>query len=244
MTRHSFPIYFDDNPRIDRVALAVVPMDAFSGRLVTSRVKVSVQGQLARPIKSLSGQLVFINLPAEEKYRVNVDPSEAGYFSPPESEFPDPDDPDAKVKKRHLVKLIRRPEFPFEGTTTLIRGVVVRGREPARAPVDAARIWLDPLVKSEKPGENATSKPIPLPFETRSDARGAFALPLTIPHVNDSRITVDVVKGTIKRTLHLQEGDDKVDLEIEITDGKSHSFKQPIDLTGTNEPPYFEPSKP
>src|SRR5262249_17890787 len=122
MIRHSFPIYFDDNPPLDRVALAVVPMDAFSGRLVTSGVKVSVLGQLARPIKSLSGQLVFINLPVEEKYRVNVDPSEAGYFSPPESEFPDPDDPDAKVMKRHLVKLIRRPDFPFEGTTTLIRG--------------------------------------------------------------------------------------------------------------------------
>jgi hypothetical protein len=146
MTKHSFPIYFDDDPKLDRVSLAVMPMDAFSGRLVTSGVKASVVGQLARPIRNLSGQLVFINLPDEDTYRVNVDPSEAGYFAPPESEFPDPTDPDAGKKRRHLVRLIRRPDFPFEGTTTLIRGVVVRGKEP----VEAARIWLDALVKPGK----------------------------------------------------------------------------------------------
>src|SRR5262245_22431632 len=240
MTRYSFPIYFDEDPPLDRISLAVVPMDAFSGRLVTSGVKASVTGQLARPVKNLSGQLVFINLPIEEKYQVRVDPSEAGYFVPSESEFPDPGDPDASKTRRHLVRLIRRPDFPFEGTTTLIRGVVVRGKEP----VEAARIWLDALVKPGKPGPDGIPKPAPRAFETRSGDRGAFALPLTIPHVNDPRADVDAEKGTIKRTLHLHEGDDTVDLEVEITDGKSHIFKKPIDLVGPNDPPYFEPSKP
>ncbi|MEY9418079.1 hypothetical protein ABIF69_004521 [Bradyrhizobium japonicum] len=240
MTRHSFPVYFDDNPPLDRVALAVVPMDAFSGQVVTSGVNASVVGQLARPIRNLSGQLVFINLPHQETYRVTVDPSDAGYFAPPESEFPDADDPEARRKRRHLVRLVRRPDFPFEGTTTLIRGVVMRGREP----VEAARIWLDALIKPGKPSPDGIPKPAPRAFETRSGDRGAFALSLTIPHVNDPRADVDVEKGTIKRTLHLQDGDDRVDLEIEITDGKSHIFRKPIDLVGPNDPPYFEPSKP
>jgi len=240
MTKHSFPIYFDDDPKLDRVSLAVVPMDAFSGRLVTSGVKASVVGQLARPIKNISGQLVFINLPEENTYRINVDPSVAGYFAPPESGFPDPADPDAGKSRRHLIRLIRRPDFPFESTTTLIRGVVVRDEEP----VEAARIWLDALVKPALPGSDGIPKPAPLPFETRSGDRGAFALPLTIPDVNNPRSDVDIENGVIKRTLHLQEGDDVVDLEIEINDGKTHIFKEPIDLTGTNEPPFFESSKP
>ena len=240
MTKHSFPIYFDDDPKLDTVSLAVVPMDAFSGRLVTSGVKVSIVGQLARPIRNLSGQLVFINLPEGNTYRVKVDPSVAGYFAPPESEFPDPADPDAGKSRRHLVRLTRRPDFPFEGTTTLIRGVVVRDA----APVEAARIWLDALVKPEAPVSGEPPKPAPLPFETRSSDRGAFALPLTIPNVNNSRTDVEIEKGVIKRTLHLEEGGDAVDLDIEITDGKTHIFLKPIDLTGTNEPPFFKSSKP
>jgi hypothetical protein len=240
MTGHSFPIYFDDDPRLDRISLAVMPMDAFSGRPVTSGVKASVVGQFARPIKNLSGQLVFINLPDGDTYRVNVDPSDAGYFAPPQSEFPDPADPDAGKNRRHLVRLIRRPDFPFEGTTTLLRGVVMRGKEP----VEAARIWLDALVKPGKPAPDGTAKPAPRAFETRSGDRGAFALPLTIPHLNDPLADVDLVNGTIKRTLHLQDGDDRVDLEIDITDGKSHIFTKPIDLVGPNEPPYFESFKP
>ena len=240
MIGHSFAIYFDDDPKLDTVSLAVVPMDAFSGRLVTSGVKASVVGQLARPIRNLSGQLVFINLPEEDTYRVKIDPSDAGYFVPSESEFPDPADPDAEKSRRHLVRLIRRPDFPFDGTTTLIRGVVLRDEEP----VEAARIWLDPLVKPALPGPDGIPKPAPRPFETLSGNRGAFALPLTIPNVNNALADVDIENGVIKRTLHLQEGDDAVDLEIEITDGKAHIFQKPIDLTGTNEPPFFEPSKP
>src|SRR3954453_12045943 len=117
MSGRGFPIHFDNDPPLDRVTLAVVPVDTFSGQPVTSGVKALVRGQLARPIKNLSGRLVFINLPVQERYGVTVDASKAGYFSPGDTEFPDPDDPEAKKSRRHLIRLMRRPDFAYDGTT-------------------------------------------------------------------------------------------------------------------------------
>src|SRR5262249_10711602 len=143
--RHSFPVYFDDEPRTDVVTFAVVPFDAFSGQVVSEGVKAELEGLPNRPIKNLSGHLVFINLPDPpdgSKYKVDIDASKAGNFSP-ESEFFPPDDPDLANTRRLPVKLMRRPDFPYAEATTLIRGVVVRGKDP----VVGASIWIEPFPK-------------------------------------------------------------------------------------------------
>lgn len=223
MSAHNFPPYFDDDPRIiDKVTFAVVPFDSFSGRVVGDGVRASVNGLLDRPIRNLSGHLVFINLPQQAAYVVTVDASDAGYFPPGAVTFPPSDPADAKAR-RLKVPLNRLPSFPYAEPTTLIRGVVVRGSGTGAVAVGGASIWV-------KPSAN-------LRFETTSDKRGAFALPLSRRHV-----TGDLNPYPVE--LHLKEGGDARVLNVKISDGKSHSFKERIDLTGTNTPGFFDPNQP
>jgi hypothetical protein len=231
MSKPALKIHFDEPPlRADVVTFAVAPMDAFSGRIVRSGVRAKVKGLPDRPIRNLTGHLVFKNLPDQDKYTVVVDPTEAGYFAPEDSDFPE--NADAGKTKLHLVRLMRRPEFPFESDVTLIRGVVVRGAGPG-AEVSGAAIWTGDLIKPTDPLFNP-SAPKPLRFETRSGRGGAFALPLTLPHSNDGATKAFPV------TLHLQDGEDVRVLEdLQIKDGKPHSFCEPIDLTGRNMPGFF-----
>jgi hypothetical protein len=224
MSTHSFPAYFDATPRVDKVTFAVVPFDTFSGRVVASGVKAKVDGLFDRPIKNLSGRLVFINLPQQAAYAVSIDASDAGYFSPVNATFPPAGDPNSAAARRLMVPLIRRPDFPYAEATTLIRGVVVRGSGSGAVPVPGASIRTGPIV--------IVSPILDPQFKTSSDERGAFALPLTRRRAHGDSETYLV-------TLHLKQGNNARTLTVEVSDGKSHSFEQPIDLTGTNVPKFF-----
>ncbi|MBR0804350.1 carboxypeptidase regulatory-like domain-containing protein [Bradyrhizobium japonicum] len=220
MSAHNAPIYFDDKPRVDEVTFAVVPYDSFSGRVVANGVKAAVDGLLDRPIRNFSGHLVFINLPLPLGYGVTIDASDAGYLSPVHATFPSDHNPAAA--RRLMVPLTRLPSFPYAEATTLIRGVVVRDSGTATVPVSDASIWV---------AASANAR-----FNTTSDERGAFALPLSRPaHGHPGPYTV---------TLHLEKGEANRQFDVEINEGKSHSFKEPIKLPGNNTPEFFDPNQP
>ncbi len=210
-------IRFDTPPRLDRVTLAVVPIDGFSGALVPRGVSASVKGLANRPVVNASGMLVFLNLPPQSGYEVDValDGYGAAFFPPPSALFtpPDPDDEEAERKRRLEVLLVPRPQYPFPTGTTLIRGVVVRGSTP----VAGAAI-------SVKPDQSDGI------FKTLSDEKGAFALALRLSPLSVGPPAIDV---------HISEGGDARGLlgkPIEI--GRSHSFMEPIDLAGNNDPDF------
>jgi hypothetical protein len=209
MSASSFPIYYDEDPIVDTVTFAITPIDAFSGMLVRAGVKAEVDGLPNRPIKNLSGHLVFINLPASPKYTGTVNAREAGYFWPEPFDFV----PSATADKRRKVLLYPRPEFAYPPETTLIRGVVVLGTAPNAPAVANARIYTD----------------VPS-FETRSDTRGSFALALTL-----STAMSHGGKATVKLTLE-QGGKTRLFPNLEIIEAKPQSFNMPIDLNGGNNP--------
>ncbi|WLA69186.1 hypothetical protein [Bradyrhizobium diazoefficiens] len=219
MSAHKAPIYFEDNPRIDDVAFAVVPYDSFSGRVVASGVKATVEGLLDRPIRNLSGHLVFINLDQQAAYSVTIDASEAGYFSPVKATFPSAANPAAA--RRLVVPLVRGPSYPYAEATTLIRGVVVRSGKA----VLGASISIGPASGAQ--------------FKTTSDGRGVFALPLSRRREPDESPSKPYL---VK--LYLNQGDDARTLDVMITEGQSHSFKEPIDLIEANEPKFFDSHEP
>lgn len=233
MTQHGFPIVFDNEPRtdtrIDRVTVAVAPVDAFSGEIVqrgvTAKIKDPVTGEYLpfKPIRNLSGLLVFINLEGQPNYTIEVDAGEAGYFAPDVSVFvpPLPNDPNADQKRRHQVTLFRRPDFAFAEATTLVRGVIKRGPDA----VAGASIWADPL----QPGN-------PPPFETQSSAKGDFGLPLRLPTLAPGE-----VPGPVNVSLHFRQGPDQRDLVRPISDGRTHIFEESIDLIGNNTPNFIVP---
>lgn len=153
-----------DAPRTDRVTLAIGAVDAVTGMLVRDGVTARITGLADRPIVNASGLLVFINLPDQPRYDVEVDGRRAGFpfverfaFTPPAAADKDP------AARRRDVLLAAGPDYPFAPGATLIRGVVMRGSAPvAQASISAA------------PAAGGPS------FATRSIANGAFALALRL----------------------------------------------------------------
>ncbi|HMJ94108.1 MAG TPA: hypothetical protein VK472_08420 [Allosphingosinicella sp.] len=213
-------ILFDSPPRIDRVTLAVGAVDAVTGRLIRDGVGARITGLMDQPIVNASGMLVFINLADQPQYDVEVDGRRAGFpfverftFTPPAAGNNDP------AGRRRDLLLTPGPDYPFAPGTTLVRGVVVRGS----APVAEASISAAPTVGGAG-------------FTTRSIANGAFALALQLPpfgtHEKEAPVPVKIALG---------EGVDSRSLVRELANGRSHSFLEPIDLTGSNEPGFFAP---
>jgi hypothetical protein len=207
---HSFDIAFQP-PRIDRVVFALVPYDAFTGRAVTSGVDASVDGLPDKPIRNRSGKLVFVNLPPQPAYDYRVAAGRAGYFDPDGQ----PLSFNAGDDRNCPIPLLRRPEADFGEAATLIRGVVHR----AAIPVAGARISLDPLEAGA------------VPFETRSGAGGAFALPLRLPAIAPSEtlipveVRITVADGTGSRLF-----------ERDVMAGRSFRFLTPLDLGDAAQP--------
>lgn len=216
-------IHFDLAPRVDQVTLAVLPIDGFTGALVPRGVTASIKGLRDRPIVNASGMLVFINLldppdlPNPPAYEIEIDARGAGFFGPEKHSFTPPaaNAPNGEEKRKLRVLLKPRPDYPFPSGTTLVRGVVVRGSDP----VAGAAI-------SAKPDGSEGS------FEARTDAKGAFALALRPSPASAGPLSLDI---------HLEEGGDARDLAGRtLTIGRSHSFLEPIDLIGNNDPDFFE----
>jgi hypothetical protein len=211
-------IRFDAPPKIDRVTLAVAPVDGVAGSLVRGGVTARVAGLMDRPIVNGSGLLVFINLPDQPHYDVEVDARRAGFpfvehfaFTPPAASNKDP------AARRRDVLLTPGPDYPFPPGTTLIRGVVVRGATPtAGASITAA------------PAADGAA------FGTRSSVSGAFALALRLPplgtHEAEALVSVSI---TVSDAVGART------LVRSIANGRAHSFLEPIDLAGANDPGFF-----
>ena len=219
---NSMPIRFDSPPRLDHVTFTVVPIDGFTGALVPSGVKARIHGQVTRPVVNGSGMLVFLNLldppdmPIPPTYQVEIDARDAGYFGPETIAFTPPaaNDPAAEQKRRLKLLLKPRPEYPYPSGTTLIRGKVIRGAGPVAG-----------ALVSTRPDQSEAD------FEALTDEKGAFALA-----VRPSPLSA----GPLKVAIHIQEGADSRDLlNKSLTVGRSHSFLEPIDLGGVNDPGFF-----
>jgi len=214
------PLLFDGPPRIDRVTLAIGAVDAVTGMLVRNGVSARITGLMDRPIVNASGMLVFINLPDQPHYDVEVDGRRAGFpfierfaFTPPAAGNKDP------AARRRDVLLAPGPDYPFAPGTTLVRGVVTRGSAPvAQASISAAL---------------ATGG---ASFATRSIANGAFALALRLPPFEAHE-----AEAPVPFTIALSEGGDARSFVRPLANGRCHSFLEPIDLTGSNDPGFFAP---
>lgn len=219
MTRAT-TIFVDDPKRMDRVTLAIGAVDAVTGRLIRDGVAARITGLKDRPVFNASGMLVFINLPDQPRYDVEVDGRRAGFpflerfaFTPPAAGNKDP------AARRRDVLLWPGPDYPFAPGTTLIRGVVTR----SSAPVAGASI-------SAAPAAGGAS------FATRSIANGAFALAVRLPPLGTQE-----AQAPVPFTITVSEGGDARRFVRALADSRSHSFLEPIDLTGSNDPGFFTP---
>jgi hypothetical protein len=202
---HSFGIAFEP-PRIDEVAFAIAPFDAFSGRIVGAGVEAKIDGLPHKPLRNRSGLLVFFNLPPQPSYDYRVFAAKAGYFDPdnqPLSFDPAVDAP------RRPIGLLRRPESDYGDASTLVRGVVCRGGVAAVGAV----ISIDPL----EPGAPA--------FETRSGDRGAFALPLRLPAL----APIEAVEP-VPIHFTVDDGQGPRAFVRDARGGRAHRFAAPLDL--------------
>ena len=215
--------------KMDVVRFAVAPIDVLTGRIVSKNIRafVSVEvdaGQLLnlpdKPIRNLSGMLVFVNMPENyTKFQVHLNAENSGYFDPEPMEFlpliPSSDF-DEEKNPRLDVPLFPRPGFSFDEFVTLISGVVIRDSDK----VESAKVSL--LIKPE-PG------PI---FETRTDKLGAFVLPLNLTRdidMEDEKIEVDF-------KIETRDANDQWQVEFEKTDivivpNERGVFTKPINLT-------------
>jgi hypothetical protein len=228
-----FAIAFEEERPVDEVLIAVAPIDALTGRIVRQNVDARIDDFPFRPIRNLSGLLVFLKpkvepddveatepLPDRTTYSIRVTAEAAGYFDPEPIEFVEPLSDDVtgpKTNRRKDVPLHRLPTYPFESESTLISGVLVNGENV----VQGARIWAILPAGSALRNGNLLK-----PFETKSDRRGAFALPLRLPALEDSSA------NPVTLNLHFQRGSDGGLLkgEVDVLEGRRHVFKKPVDM--------------
>jgi hypothetical protein len=214
---HSFPIEFDP-PRIDTVVLAVAPIDAFSGLIVTGKIKAAVDGLKDRPIRNHSGLLVFLNLPVRPAYVVRLKAEDAGYFDPgPQTFFPPPAGSPASRKRVDML-LYRKPSSPLDPDTTAVAGMLFDGVAPVN----------DGVVQAVMPPGTVAPGTSLRPFQTRTDASGSFVLPLRLPD--------DAATGPVNMRFRFRRGLTQRTLVRPVNEGIFHSFEEPINLTGANSP--------
>lgn len=215
---HNFDIRFDNDPPIDNVGFAVVPIDAFTGRIVASAVTANLKGLPNPPIRNRSGMLVFVNLPSQPSYQVNVFSGAAGYFDPGEKMWPVPGDAASANSKRLIVSLFRLPSAGVDTEATTVAGLVVRGAQPEAGAIVQAILPGDAL----PPGSAFD------PFETRTDERGAFVLRMRVP--------TDPAGASVDVKFRFQQGAFQRKIEHPVEEGRFYSFEKPIDLIGANTP--------
>lgn len=213
-------ILFDTPSRIDKVTLAIGAVDAVSGTLIRAGVSARITGLMDQPIVNASGMLVFINLPDQPFYDVELDGRRAGFPFVERFSFrpPAPGNTDPAARRRDVV-MAPGPDYPFPPGTTLLRGVVARGAAPvAGATVSAA------------PTAGGTS------FAGRSGAGGAFALALRLPALGTHE-----AEAPVPVTITVSDGGESRSFVRPVANGRSHSFLEPLDLGGSNDPGFFVP---
>ncbi len=226
----SLNIRFEDaDIVIDRVVVAVALIDAFTGQVVRDDIKVTIEGLFNAPIRNLTGMFVFVNLPPQDSYQINIDAEEAGYFSPEPIEFTPPadDDPEVAKKRRLDVPLIRRPSAPQDLAATSITGVVVRSVGATREPAPFVSIRAEFPEDLFPPGGQPDTQ-----FNTLSDERGAFTLSMRLPpEAGVEAVVVQIIfeqdrNGIISKRV----------VERLVEDQVFYSFDMSIDIEGPDIP--------
>jgi hypothetical protein len=200
----------------DRVAFAIAPIDAFTGRMVRHGLRVRIADMpTIRPVLNQSGLFVFINIDDAPRL-VRLEAEAAGYF---DAEIPvrPPADPADAGHRLHTARLLPRPDRSFADGTTLVRGLVVRDADGLEGV----------LVTAEETAQGGFA------LTTRTDAKGAFVVPLrlaTDETVPGEPVEVTFTFGTAGRAF-----------DAEVLPGRAQSFAEPIDLEGTDVPPLVDP---
>lgn len=153
---HSFPVHAFDE-RTYPLDVIVTPVDDFTSLPVLRGVSARIPAQAATARRTLTGSLVFERLVPKPQYIIEMNPSRAGYFVPPDVKVDMPQDRDTRE-----VRLIRRPEAIRDGETMLVRGAI---STQAGGPV------------AGQPVEGHVAN-VAEPFRTITDERGNFALRL------------------------------------------------------------------
>lgn len=200
-----------DNRRIDTVTLAVAPIDGVTGSVVRGGVTARIAGLGDPAIVNGSGLHVFVNLPARPHYDVEVDARAAGFPSVERFVFTPP------APLRRDVVLAPGPDYPFPAGTTLIRGVAARGAQPVAGASISARA-----------AGGGTA------FVSRSVASGAFALALRLPPLASHE-----AEAAVPFLIRVGDGASERSFLRPIDNGRTHSFLEPLDLAGSNEPGFF-----
>ncbi len=235
MIRRERIIYDNVAQPQDLVNFAVMAIDSFTGEVISEGVKVELldQNNANKPLpflprENLSGMRVFVNLPNQAFYRIRLSAKDAGYFDPAIFDHipPAANDPLLIQKRRVEFYLHRRAEHAVNLQATVVAGVIERNGSA----VENAEI------NAEIPPALVPPALLPLsPFVTRSDERGAFAIPLRLPE--------DATTGPVAITFTMQEGADQRQFVRNVEERHFYSFEQPVDLTGnaaTNNPPLIQ----
>jgi hypothetical protein len=209
--------------RIDEVTAVLVPADPYSRTVVSSGVTASLWDRVRdralpdRLIRNLSGHLVLRNQPLDTVYSFRVDPRGAGYQGPFDVDFRPQDG-----ARRKVLWLQARPDKAFDPDTTLVRGVIIREGDLAR-----------PAVATQLIAEPAQDDPVS--FEATTDERGAFAIAVRLEPVV---LGDDLQPVSTKLTMTDPQTGAGRDLDIDLDRSREHIFTMPLDLDGTNTPPF------
>jgi hypothetical protein len=216
MTDRRDILRMDDPLPLDRVVFAIAPVDAYTGRIVRGPVTARIPALGARARHNLSGMLVFVNLDAQAEYLVEIRAEPAGYFDVKEP-VPRPPDGASDAQRLRKVVLRRLPSTAFGGEATVVRGVVhLNGAPLDNAVVQATELGLSPAKQTV--------------FETRSDRRGAFALPLRLHHSNAG--PGGPPSAVFDFTFQAKGWPDRVIKKL-VTDGRAYRFGVPIEMSAT-----------
>ena len=204
---HTFDILLDpdraDPGRAFLASIVLTPVDAFDGRIVTGPVIARIPRYGKTATRSLSGHLAFERLEAGRVYTVVIDPTRAGYFSPPDRDIPvpqpraRPDEPLAQNDTR-VIALVRLPDFVRDGEAMVLRGAV---EDAARAPAPGVRLtarvdlFQDPN-DPDPPQLAAPGARAPV-FTTLTNAKGNFAIRMRPPRVSLANTPRLPVTGTV-----------------------------------------------
>ena len=200
----------------DHVAFAIAPIDAFTGQIVRHGLRVRIQDTPAiRPVENQSGLFVFINI-ADALRVVRIEAEAAGYFDAEITVAPPPD-PNDRRQRLHSAPLLPRPVRSFPDGTTLVRGKAVRAAE-AIAGIQIEAEAADGFA-----------------FSSRTDAKGAFVVPLRL--ATEELVPSEPVEVTFTFTHEALEHE----FTVPVRPGRAWSFAEPIDLATENVPPLVDP---
>jgi hypothetical protein len=190
---HSFDIRFDperaDPSRVWLASLVITPVDDFSGAVVTGPIKAEIKtlGKTAR--RSLSGHLIFERLEPNKTYTVDIDPEDAGYFSPAARDIPVPQvrslPGQPKAGDTRLERLTLRPDRIVDGEAMVLRGGIVdaAGNEAPDVVLRAdVTLFVDPA--DTNPPSPANPAAALLSFTTKTNSKGNFGLRMRPPQVS------------------------------------------------------------